>query len=93
MDLRRAVPKPQARDVRKNTWILKATWRLVDKRVSARRDPVKGNSLIRRLGHAIVASLKGDRRQREEEAGAEVETLLRLDPPPLGSLAPLKGVV
>ena len=40
-----------------------------------------------------MASLKGDRRQREEEAGAEVETLLRLDPPPLGSLAPLKGVV
>ena len=35
--LRRAVLKPQARDARKNMWILEATWRLVNKRVSAVR--------------------------------------------------------
>ena len=33
--LRRAVPKPHARERRKNGWILEDTWRLVDERVSA----------------------------------------------------------
>ena len=60
--LRRAVPKPQARDARKNAWNLEATWRLVDGRVSARQDYAKEQDLIWRLGRAIAASLKGDRR-------------------------------
>ena len=38
-DLQRAVPKPKARDARKNAWISEATWRLVDERVSALQDP------------------------------------------------------
>ena len=33
--LRRAVPKPHARDQHKNEWISEETWRLVDERVSA----------------------------------------------------------
>ena len=36
---------------------------------------------IRRLGRAIRASLKGDRKRRVEIAGEEVETLLGEDPP------------
>ena len=56
------------------------TWRIIDKRVSAFRDPAKDQSLIQRLGRAIAARLKGDRRRREEEAGAEVETLLESEP-------------
>ena len=44
--LRRAVPKSQAQDARKNAWILDSTGRLVDERVSARRDPAKDKSLI-----------------------------------------------
>ena len=32
------------------------------------------------MGRAIAAILKGDMRRWEEEAGAEVETLLGLDP-------------
>ena len=56
----RAVPKPQTRNARKNAWILEATWILVEKRVSARRDPAKDQALIRRLGRAIAVSLKGD---------------------------------
>ena len=35
--LRRAVPKPHGRNRHKNEWISEETWRLVDKRVSARR--------------------------------------------------------
>ena len=35
---------------------------------------------MRRLGRAIQASLKGDRRRRVEEAGTAVETLLQEDP-------------
>ena len=33
--LRKAAPKPQAWDARKNAWISEAMWRLVDERVSA----------------------------------------------------------
>ena len=33
--LRRAVPKPHARERSQNDWISEDTWRLVDKRVSA----------------------------------------------------------
>ena len=79
--LRRAIPNPQARDARKNVWISEATWRLVDERVSARRDPAKDQYLIRRLGRAITAILMGDMRRRAEEEGVEVETLLGLYPP------------
>ena len=53
-----------------------ATWRLVDERVSARRDPAKGQTIIRRLGRAIKASLTTDRRRQAEEAGEEVEELV-----------------
>ena len=62
--LRRAVPKPQAREMRKNGWILEDTWRLVNERVYARQNTVKDHTRIRRLSRAIAASLKGDRRRR-----------------------------
>ena len=62
--LQRAVLKPQAQDVRKNVWISEATLRLVADRVSVRRNPAKDQSLIWRLGCAIAASLKADRRRR-----------------------------
>ena len=61
-------------------WISEATWRLINERVSARQDPAKDQSLIRRLGCAIEASLKGDRRRREEEAVEEVEAIIGSDP-------------
>ena len=64
--LRRTVPKPQAREAQKNAWILAATWRLVDERVSVRRDLEKDQTLIRRLGHAIRASMATDRRERAD---------------------------
>ena len=74
--LRRDFPKPQYWYARKNVCISEAVWRLVNERVSVRQDSAKDQSLIRRLGRAIAASLKGYRRQRKEEAGAEVEKLL-----------------
>ena len=73
--------EPQAQDASKNAWILEATWRLVDKRVSARQDTARYQSLIQRLVRAIAASLKGDRRRQAEEAGAKVDTLIGSDPP------------
>ena len=51
-------------------------WRIINKRVSARRDLAKDQSLIQRLGCDITEILKGYRRRRSEEAGADVETLL-----------------
>ena len=76
-----AIPKAQPRTARLNAWILEETWRLVDERVSARRDPRKGQALKRRLGRAVKVSLAADRKQRAEEAGAEVEALLGADRP------------
>ena len=100
--LRRAVLKPRAREAWKNEWISAATWRLVNERVSARRDPVKDQTLIRRHCHAIKSSMSTDRRRRAEEAGAEVEALVGADPsliqggrPPFnpGGMSTDKGVV
>ena len=60
---------------------MEETRRLVDERVSARRDPRKGKGLKRRLGRAVKASLTADRKERAEEAGAEMEALVWADPP------------
>ena len=79
--LRRAVPKVQPRAARQNVWILEETWRLVDERASARRDPRKGQALKRRLGRAIKAGLVADRKRRAEEAGEEVEAMVGAYPP------------
>ena len=76
----RAIPKPQDQDARENAWISEATWRLVGERVSACQYSAKDQSLIRRLGRAIAGILKGDKIQQAEEAVAEVEKLLGLDP-------------
>ena len=77
--LRRAFLNPRARDARKNAWILEATWRLVDERVSTRQDIVKYQSLIWRLVHVIAASFKRDRQRQAEESGADMEALLGSD--------------
>ena len=58
-----------------------ATWRLVNKRVSAHRDPIRYQFHIQRLGRAINAILKEDRRRRTEEEDNEVDRLLGEDPP------------
>ena len=73
--------KPKARDAQKNAWISETTWRIVDERVSARRDPAQYQALIWGLCRAIAARLNGDQRQRAEEAGDEVERLLGSDTP------------
>ena len=79
--LRRAVPKTRAQEARENAWILAATWGLVDERFSVRQDIAKYQTLIWRLGRAIKACLREDRKQQAEEAVSEVDTLLGLDPP------------
>ena len=89
--LRRAVPRPHARERRKNGWISEYTWRLVDERFSA-RSKTTDQSRIWRLSQAITASLKGDRKRRVETAVEEVETLLGADPPiPREAWRRLKG--
>ena len=80
-DLRRAVMKAQPREARRNAWISDSTWRLINERVSARRDLRYGQVYRRRLGKAVRKSLATDRRRRAEEAGAEAEALVKADPP------------
>ena len=64
-----------------NHYKLKYTWRLIDERVSTRQDPRYEKVDRRRLGKEIKESLAQDRRRRTEEAGAEVETMMKADPP------------
>ena len=59
---------------------MEETWRIVGERISAQRG-AGVQPRIRRLGRAIRASLKGDRKRRVEIAGEEVEMLLGGDPP------------
>ena len=79
--LRRAVPKAQPREARRNAWILEKTWRLTDERVSARRDPRYGQAFTRRIGKVVKKSLAEDRKWRADKAGEEVEALVKADPP------------
>ena len=89
--MRRAVPKPHARDRHKNAWISEEIWRLVNERVSARRG-TGVQMRIQRLDRAIRASLQGDRKRRVETAGQDVESLLGGNPPnPKEALRRLKG--
>ena len=60
--LRRAVPRAQPREARRNAWILESTWRLINKRVSAHRYPRYGRAFKRRQGKAVQKSLAADRR-------------------------------
>ena len=59
--LRRAIPKPKAREARKNAWILEDTWRIFNNILSALRDPARDQDHIQWLGRAINASLRGYR--------------------------------
>ena len=61
-DLRRAVPKPQPRKQQQNAWISEETWRLVDEQVTMRWKK-RARTGLRRLGRAIQASMKGDRKR------------------------------
>ena len=79
--LRRAVPKSQQCAARRNTWISEETWRIVDERVSAHRDPRKGKVLKRKLGRAVKAILAAYQKRRADEAVTEVEALVGADPP------------
>ena len=69
------------REARRNTWISEEMWRLDDERVSARREPGKGQAFKRQLGRAVKASLAEDQKRRADEAGAEVEALVGADLP------------
>ena len=73
--------KKALQETRKNAWILAETWQLINERVSTRRDPRYVQADRRRLGKEIKESLAQDRRRRTEEAGAEVEAMMKADPP------------
>ena len=55
--------------------------RLINERVSARWDPQNGQAFTRHLGKEVKKSLAEDRRRRADKVGAEVEALVKADPP------------
>ena len=92
--LRRAVPKPDKREAHHNLWILEETWRLVDKRFSARQEPGWDQTRLRRMRRAISAALNEYRRRQVETAGEDIKWLLFGNPsPPPRSTAEDEGLV
>ena len=77
--LRRAVPKAQLREARRNAWISESTWILIDERVSAQRDTQYGQAFKQRLGKEVQKSLTTDRRLQADKAGTEA--LVKVDLP------------
>ena len=67
--LGRAVPKAQLREARRNAWISEETWRLVDERVSALRDPRNVQSFKRKFRRGVKKSPAADRKRWANEAG------------------------
>ena len=59
-DLRRAVPKPPWREIRRQTWILPNTWRLIDTIVAEHRDQERYQCHIHALRHHVQSSLQVD---------------------------------
>ena len=57
-ELRRAVPKPDKQAPHQKSWISADTWRLVNKRVSTRRESGRDQRRLRKSGRTIQASLK-----------------------------------
>ena len=79
-ELRRAVPKPDKRTERHNSWISSETYILVYEILSTRWEPRWYQRRFRRLGQSIRTLLKEDRQRRVTTAGEEVESLLTGDP-------------
>ena len=92
-ELKRAVPKTDKGVAHHNSWIFKAAWRLVDERVFARREPGRDQVRIIRLGRAIRAALKEDRKRWAETAGEDVERLLTGAAPPLRRMEEDEGLL
>ena len=78
--LQRAVPRAKPREARRYAWISAETWRLIDERVSVRRDPRYRTVYTRWMGKAEQTVLAADRRRRADIVGAEVEALVNLEP-------------
>ena len=70
--LQRSIPNPKSQEASKNVFILAATWRIVDERVSARQYLARDQDHSQSLGQAINASLKEGRRRGTEDAGKDV---------------------
>ena len=79
--LRRAVSKLDKRAVRHNSWISEDTWRLVNERVSMRREPGQDQRRPRQLGRDIRATLKEDMQRRAKALGYNMERLMTGTPP------------
>ena len=80
-ELRPAVPKLEKQSARHNLWISAETWRLVDERVSTRRDPGRDQQHLRQLGRAIRVALKEDMQRRVTPAEEAAESMLTGTPP------------
>ena len=93
-ELRRAVPKLNKRTARHNSWISEETWRLVDKRVSARREPRRDQRRLRQLGVGYQGITQGIQATAGEDGGrGGGNPIDRGSPPTTRSLEEDAGVV
>ena len=70
--LKGTIERLKAREMKRNHWILAATWQLVDCQAQLKSWGELTQSAGRRLGRAINASLKRDRLQRAVNAADDI---------------------
>ena len=74
--LQTSVEAPVARESRKNSWILKATWELVDNRARLRKMGLLVQRSLRGHNRRVQASLKADRAQRAADVAENIQLQL-----------------
>ena len=73
------VVKPGPREARRNEWISPATWALVDRRASLRREGLMTSRELRQMNRQVRQSLNQDRRVRASKRAAECQNHMRND--------------
>ena len=79
--LQSVVKNPDRQEARHNLGIAKKMWRIIDKRVSARREPGRFQAQLKRMRRTIREALKLERRRQVDTVGEDMERLLTRDPP------------
>ena len=74
--LQTSVEAPVARESRKNNWISKATWELVDNRARLRKMGLLVQRSLRGHNRRVQASLKADRAQRATDVADNIQLQL-----------------
>ena len=77
LELKKFVPKPTRDEKRKyRPWVSPETWRLVDERITLRRNGAGTQQALRVLTRKVKSAFKADRQRQADAVGETIEKLL-----------------